>query len=132
MPKRKRRDWLKDFERETGTAEHDLDAASEASSEPDYNYEFAQMEVIMKTLNSSGKAGAQTYVTLGDPGVEAEPSRSLDTASSLSAEPSSVRSSIKTAERTQVEPGSVQMAPFEGLLVTRPVMIAFPWSQSMY
>ncbi|XP_029403570.1 kinesin-like protein KIF13A isoform X4 [Mus pahari] len=53
LPKRKRRDWLKDFERETSTAEHDLDAASEASSEPDYNYEFAQMEVIMKTLNSN-------------------------------------------------------------------------------
>nr|XP_019589817.1 PREDICTED: kinesin-like protein KIF13A isoform X2 [Rhinolophus sinicus] len=54
LPKRKRRDWLKDFERETGPPEHDLDAASEASSEPDYNYEFAQMEVIMKTLNSNG------------------------------------------------------------------------------
>lgn len=53
MPKRKRRDWLKDFEREPSTAEHDVDAASEASSEPDYNYEFAQMEVIMKTLNSN-------------------------------------------------------------------------------
>lgn len=56
LPKRKRRDWLKDFEKETGPPEHDLDAASEASSEPDYNYEFAQMEVIMKTLNSNGKA----------------------------------------------------------------------------
>lgn len=44
---------MKDFERETGPPEHDLDAASEASSEPDYNYEFAQMEVIMKTLNSN-------------------------------------------------------------------------------
>uniref|UniRef100_A0A8C9AY73 Kinesin family member 13A n=1 Tax=Prolemur simus TaxID=1328070 RepID=A0A8C9AY73_PROSS len=54
LPKRKRRDWLKDFEKETGPSEHDLDAASEASSEPDYNYEFAQMEVIMKTLNSDG------------------------------------------------------------------------------
>ncbi|KAI6054567.1 KIF13A [Marmota monax] len=53
LPKRKRRDWLKDFEKETSPAEHDLDAASEASSEPDYNYEFAQMEVIMKTLNSN-------------------------------------------------------------------------------
>ncbi|XP_052012682.1 kinesin-like protein KIF13A isoform X6 [Apodemus sylvaticus] len=53
LPKRKRRDWLKDFERETSAADHDLDAASEASSEPDYNYEFAQMEVIMKTLNSN-------------------------------------------------------------------------------
>lgn len=46
---------MKDFEKETGPPEHDLDAASEASSEPDYNYEFAQMEVIMKTLNSNGK-----------------------------------------------------------------------------
>ncbi|XP_035882358.1 kinesin-like protein KIF13A isoform X3 [Phyllostomus discolor] len=54
LPKRKRRDWLKDFEKEAGPPEHDLDAASEASSEPDYNYEFAQMEVIMKTLNSNG------------------------------------------------------------------------------
>ncbi|XP_036111262.1 kinesin-like protein KIF13A isoform X1 [Molossus molossus] len=54
LPKRKRRDWLKDLEKETGPPEHDLDAASEASSEPDYNYEFAQMEVIMKTLNSNG------------------------------------------------------------------------------
>ncbi|XP_023567822.1 kinesin-like protein KIF13A [Octodon degus] len=53
LPKRKRRDWLKDFEKEA-SPEHDLDAASEASSEPDYNYEFAQMEVIMKTLNSNG------------------------------------------------------------------------------
>ncbi|XP_071592446.1 kinesin-like protein KIF13A isoform X3 [Heliangelus exortis] len=55
LPKRKRRDWLKDLEKETSLGEHDLDAASEASSEPDYNYEFAQMEVIMKTLNSNGE-----------------------------------------------------------------------------
>uniref|UniRef100_A0A8C4UC92 Kinesin family member 13A n=1 Tax=Falco tinnunculus TaxID=100819 RepID=A0A8C4UC92_FALTI len=53
LPKRKRRDWLKDLEKEASLGEHDLDAASEASSEPDYNYEFAQMEVIMKTLNSN-------------------------------------------------------------------------------
>nr|XP_056710143.1 kinesin-like protein KIF13A isoform X1 [Euleptes europaea] len=53
LPKRKRRDWLKESEKETLLTEHDLDAASEASSEPDYNYEFAQMEVIMKTLNSN-------------------------------------------------------------------------------
>ncbi|XP_064363054.1 kinesin-like protein KIF13A isoform X3 [Dromaius novaehollandiae] len=53
LPKRKRRDWLKDFEKDAPLGEHDLDAASEASSEPDYNYEFAQMEVIMKTLNSN-------------------------------------------------------------------------------
>ncbi|XP_045151666.1 kinesin-like protein KIF13A isoform X1 [Echinops telfairi] len=53
LPKRKRRDWLRDFEKEASPPELDLDAASEASSEPDYNYEFAQMEVIMKTLNSN-------------------------------------------------------------------------------
>nr|XP_044992259.1 kinesin-like protein KIF13A isoform X5 [Jaculus jaculus] len=53
LPKRKRRDWLKDLEKETSPAERDVDAASEASSEPDYSYEFAQMEVIMKTLNSN-------------------------------------------------------------------------------
>ncbi|KAG8442351.1 hypothetical protein GDO86_011230 [Hymenochirus boettgeri] len=52
-PKRKRKDWLKEFEKEAGCPETDLDAASEASSEPDYNYEFAQMEVIMKALNSN-------------------------------------------------------------------------------
>ncbi|XP_063155013.1 kinesin-like protein KIF13A isoform X4 [Candoia aspera] len=52
LPKRKRRDWFKDSEKEM-LEEHDLDAASEASSEPDYNYEFAQMEVIMKMLNSN-------------------------------------------------------------------------------
>lgn len=55
LPKRKRRDWLKDLEREASPPEHELDAASEASSEPDYSYEFAQMEVIMKTLNSNGR-----------------------------------------------------------------------------
>lgn len=54
---------MKDFEREPSTAEHDVDAASEASSEPDYNYEFAQMEVIMKTLNSNGKTVGPTYVS---------------------------------------------------------------------
>lgn len=54
LPKRKRRDCFKDSEKEH-EAEHDLDAASEASSEPDYNYEFAQMEVIMKMLNSNGE-----------------------------------------------------------------------------
>ncbi|KAM4687962.1 kinesin-like protein KIF13A [Discoglossus pictus] len=53
LPKRKRKDWLKEFEKEAGCADLDLDATSEASSEPDYNYEFAQMEVIMKALNSN-------------------------------------------------------------------------------
>lgn len=39
---------MKDFEKRQAPPEHDLDAPKEASSEPDYNYEFAQMEVIMK------------------------------------------------------------------------------------
>ncbi|XP_073534919.1 kinesin-like protein KIF13A isoform X3 [Phyllobates terribilis] len=53
LPKRKRKDWLREFEKETSCSDIDLDATSEASSEPDYNYEFAQMEVIMKALNSN-------------------------------------------------------------------------------
>ncbi|XP_063779292.1 kinesin-like protein KIF13A isoform X4 [Pseudophryne corroboree] len=53
LPKRKRKDWLREFEKEANCSEIDLDATSEASSEPDYNYEFAQMEVIMKALNSN-------------------------------------------------------------------------------
>ncbi|XP_073487221.1 kinesin-like protein KIF13A isoform X5 [Aquarana catesbeiana] len=53
LPNRKRKDWLKEFEKEASNTETDLDATSEASSEPDYNYEFAQMEVIMKALNSN-------------------------------------------------------------------------------
>ncbi|KAG8571870.1 hypothetical protein GDO81_011811, partial [Engystomops pustulosus] len=53
LPKRKRKDWLKEFEKENSCTEIDFDATSEASSEPDYNYEFAQMEVIMKALNSN-------------------------------------------------------------------------------
>ncbi|XP_063307758.1 kinesin-like protein KIF13A [Pelobates fuscus] len=53
LPKRKRKDWLKEFEKETSCTELDLDARSETSSETDYNYEFAQMEVIMKALNSN-------------------------------------------------------------------------------
>ncbi|XP_077126059.1 kinesin-like protein KIF13A isoform X2 [Ranitomeya variabilis] len=53
LPKRKRKDWLREFEKETICTDIDLDATSEASSEPDYNYEFAQMEVIMKALNSN-------------------------------------------------------------------------------
>uniref|UniRef100_A0A8C5N4C2 Kinesin family member 13A n=1 Tax=Leptobrachium leishanense TaxID=445787 RepID=A0A8C5N4C2_9ANUR len=53
LPKRKRKDWLKEFEKEASCTELDLDATSEASSETDYNYEFAQMEVIMKALNSN-------------------------------------------------------------------------------
>lgn len=34
--------------------EADVETASEASSEQDYSYEFAQMEVIMKTLGNNG------------------------------------------------------------------------------
>ncbi|RXN01739.1 Kinesin-like protein KIF13A [Acipenser ruthenus] len=56
LPKRKRRDRLKDVERELikeGFSDHDVETGSEASSEQDYSYEFAQMEVMMKTLNSN-------------------------------------------------------------------------------
>lgn len=34
--------------------EADVETASEASSEQDYSYEFAQMEVMMKTLGNNG------------------------------------------------------------------------------
>lgn len=57
LPKRKRRDRLKDLERESPRSSFvdvDVETASEASSEQDYNYEFAQMEVMMKTLGSNG------------------------------------------------------------------------------
>lgn len=37
--------------------EADVETASEASSEQDYSYEFAQMEVIMKTLGNNGMIG---------------------------------------------------------------------------
>ncbi|XP_072548600.1 kinesin-like protein KIF13A isoform X2 [Salminus brasiliensis] len=56
LPKRKRRDRLKDLERESpreSFVEADVETASEASSEQDYSYEFAQMEVMMKTLGSN-------------------------------------------------------------------------------
>uniref|UniRef100_A0A4W4FBV6 Kinesin motor domain-containing protein n=1 Tax=Electrophorus electricus TaxID=8005 RepID=A0A4W4FBV6_ELEEL len=58
LPKRKRRDRLKELERESpreSFVEADVETASEASSEQDYSYEFAQMEVMMKTLGSNGK-----------------------------------------------------------------------------
>ncbi|MGH0156298.1 UNVERIFIED_CONTAM: hypothetical protein FKN15_038629 [Acipenser sinensis] len=58
LPKRKRRDRLKEVERELikeGFSDHDVETGSEASSEQDYSYEFAQMEVMMKTLNSNGE-----------------------------------------------------------------------------
>lgn len=57
LPKRKRRDRLKDLERASpreSFIETDVETASEASSEQDYSYEFAQMEVIMKTLGNNG------------------------------------------------------------------------------
>lgn len=57
LPKRKRRDRLKDLERESPRSSFvdvDVETASEASSEQDYSYEFAQMEVMMKTLGSNG------------------------------------------------------------------------------
>ncbi|XP_069764421.1 kinesin-like protein KIF13A isoform X2 [Narcine bancroftii] len=56
LPMRKRRDKLKEYEIETnreGATEQDLETASEASSEPDYSYEFAQMEVMMKALSTN-------------------------------------------------------------------------------
>ncbi|XP_078270904.1 kinesin-like protein KIF13A isoform X3 [Rhinoraja longicauda] len=56
LPMRKRRDKLKEYECETdrdGVVDQDVETASEASSEPDYNYEFAQMEVMMKALSSN-------------------------------------------------------------------------------
>ncbi|XP_036394227.1 kinesin-like protein KIF13A [Megalops cyprinoides] len=56
LPKRKRRDRLKETDRESpreSFVEPDVETASEASSEQDYSYEFAQMEVMMKTLGSN-------------------------------------------------------------------------------
>ncbi|XP_029308016.1 kinesin-like protein KIF13A isoform X1 [Cottoperca gobio] len=56
LPNRKRRDRLKELEgaspRES-FIEADVETASEASSEQDCSYEFAQMEVIMKTLGNN-------------------------------------------------------------------------------
>lgn len=57
LPKRKRRDRLKELERASpreSFIEADVETASEASSEQDYSYEFAQMEVMMKTLGNNG------------------------------------------------------------------------------
>lgn len=56
LPMRKRRDKLKEYEIETnrdGVVDQDVETASESSSETDYNYEFAQMEVMMKALSSN-------------------------------------------------------------------------------
>uniref|UniRef100_A0A8C4GT65 Kinesin family member 13A n=1 Tax=Dicentrarchus labrax TaxID=13489 RepID=A0A8C4GT65_DICLA len=56
LPKRKRRDRLKELDRASpreSFVEADVETASEASSEQDYSYEFAQMEVIMKTLGNN-------------------------------------------------------------------------------
>uniref|UniRef100_A0A7N6ASP0 Kinesin family member 13A n=1 Tax=Anabas testudineus TaxID=64144 RepID=A0A7N6ASP0_ANATE len=56
LPKRKRRDRLKELERASpreSFVDTDVETASEASSEQDYSYEFAQMEVIMKTLGNN-------------------------------------------------------------------------------
>ncbi|XP_066498896.1 kinesin-like protein KIF13A isoform X2 [Hoplias malabaricus] len=56
LPKRKRRDRLKDADRESpreSFVDVDVETASEASSEQDYSYEFAQTEVMMKTLGSN-------------------------------------------------------------------------------
>uniref|UniRef100_W5MNR2 Kinesin family member 13A n=1 Tax=Lepisosteus oculatus TaxID=7918 RepID=W5MNR2_LEPOC len=67
LPKRKRRDRLKEIERESmkdSFSDHDVETASEASSEQDYNYEFAQMEVMMKTLSSNVLFSTLIKVTL--------------------------------------------------------------------
>ncbi|XP_075883883.1 kinesin-like protein KIF13A isoform X3 [Nelusetta ayraudi] len=56
LPRRKRRDRLKELETASpreSFVEADVETASEASSEQDYSYEFAQMEVIMKTLGNN-------------------------------------------------------------------------------
>ncbi|KAL0985463.1 hypothetical protein UPYG_G00157200 [Umbra pygmaea] len=58
LPGRKRRERLKELERERVSPresfiEVDVETASEASSEQDYSYEFAQMEVMMKTLGNN-------------------------------------------------------------------------------
>ncbi|TNN78370.1 Kinesin-like protein KIF13A [Liparis tanakae] len=56
LPARKRRDRLKELDRASpreSFVEADVETASEASSEQDYSYEFAQMEVIMKTLGNN-------------------------------------------------------------------------------
>ncbi|XP_067303985.1 kinesin-like protein KIF13A isoform X1 [Pseudorasbora parva] len=56
LPKRKRRDRLKEMERDSSResfTEVDVETASEASSEQDYSYEFAQMEVMMKALGNN-------------------------------------------------------------------------------
>ncbi|XP_028835359.1 kinesin-like protein KIF13A isoform X2 [Denticeps clupeoides] len=56
LPKRKRRDRLKEMDQDSpheSYMELDVETASEASSEPDYSYEFAQMEVMMKGLGSN-------------------------------------------------------------------------------
>lgn len=65
LPKRKRRDRLKELERASpreSYVEVDVETASEASSEQDYSYEFAQMEVIMKTLGNNGTVTPQHCV----------------------------------------------------------------------
>uniref|UniRef100_A0A8K9UN37 Kinesin family member 13A n=1 Tax=Oncorhynchus mykiss TaxID=8022 RepID=A0A8K9UN37_ONCMY len=58
LPGRKRRERLKELERERASpresyVEVDVETGSEASSEQDYSYEFAQTEVMMKTLGNN-------------------------------------------------------------------------------
>lgn len=62
LPGRKRRERVKELERERASpresfVEVDVETASEASSEQDYSYEFAQTEVMMKTLGNNGMYG---------------------------------------------------------------------------
>ncbi|XP_016334384.1 kinesin-like protein KIF13A, partial [Sinocyclocheilus anshuiensis] len=53
LPKRKRRERMKEPEHDS-FVEADVETASQASSEQDYSYEFAQMEVMMKALGNNG------------------------------------------------------------------------------
>uniref|UniRef100_A0A673NBH0 Kinesin-like protein KIF13A n=1 Tax=Sinocyclocheilus rhinocerous TaxID=307959 RepID=A0A673NBH0_9TELE len=65
LPKLKRRERLKEPERDSprqSLSEADAETASQASSEQDYSYEFAQMEVMMKALGSNGTYPMQKAV----------------------------------------------------------------------
>uniref|UniRef100_A0A672MW18 Kinesin-like protein KIF13A n=1 Tax=Sinocyclocheilus grahami TaxID=75366 RepID=A0A672MW18_SINGR len=52
LPTRKRRERMKEPEHDS-FVEADVETASQASSEQDYSYEFAQMEVMMKALGNN-------------------------------------------------------------------------------
>uniref|UniRef100_A0A671LIC0 Kinesin motor domain-containing protein n=1 Tax=Sinocyclocheilus anshuiensis TaxID=1608454 RepID=A0A671LIC0_9TELE len=70
LPKRKRHGRLKEPERDSprqSLSEADAETASQASSEQDYSYEFAQMEVMMKALGSNGTLICVTRLLVSDP-----------------------------------------------------------------